>query len=180
MTNNEIPTYTVNVTRLPKLGNTIKLAPDDRDIQTITAHLGVESIQELSAQLVFRPWAKDGVKVEGNVNASLHTQCPVTLDPVKQIIRASIQAKFAPSTSKLAKPQLNGDSEIVLDVDADDIPDIYEGEHLDAWAIALEYLLLEVDFFARREGARFVHSNPSDSSQEEETSPFAMLGSLKK
>jgi uncharacterized metal-binding protein YceD (DUF177 family) len=180
MTDHEFPNYSVNVVKLPKLGLTIKLVPNDREVRAIAAHLEVESVEKLSAQLVFRPWARDGVKVEVEVNAALHTQCPVTLEGVQQTIHASIDAKFAPSSSKLAKPQLNVDGEMVLDVDSDDIPDIYEGENLDAWAIALEYLLLEIDFFARREGAQFDHSVRSDSPNEEESSPFAVLGSLKK
>jgi len=180
-----VPSLAVNVTRLPKLGTFIKLDITDKDIseahrQALVQHLGVQSLEQMSAQLTFRPWQRDGVKVEGEVIAALHTQCSVSLDNVPQNIKAALAARFVSPSSKLAKPQLNEDGEMVIDYDGEDIPDIYEGETLDAWSIALEYLLLEIDFFARVEGAEFKDISTGEPADDENDSPFAVLQSLKK
>jgi uncharacterized metal-binding protein YceD (DUF177 family) len=180
-----IPNFWVNVAKLPKLGHTIKLSIDDRDIRDVNikalvGHLDVLSVENLSAKLLFRPWARDGVQVEGEIMSSLHTQCPVTLEAVAQDISATIKAKFVPSTSKLAIPQVNEEGEMILEVDGEDQPDIFEGEEIDAWSIVLEYLILEIDFFARAEGAEFPEFSPPEPEDEVKSSPFAKLQSLKK
>ncbi len=185
MSDLELPSYAVNVSRLPKLGATIKLSLDDKNIgdkakKALVEHLGIQRLDEMSAQMVFSPWKKDSVQVEGEVTASLYTQCSATLEDVFQSIEAPFKARFVSPTSKLAKPPLNEDGEMVLDFDGEDLPDTYEGDTLDAWVIALEYLLLEIDFFARAEGAVFRHDPPPDLSEEEKASPFAILQSLKK
>ena len=182
-----MPVYNVNVERLPKLGMMIKLSLDDLkqdEKRAVIDHLQAESIEELRGELRFRHWARDGVQIDGEISANLETQCPVSLQPVNQKINAVFNAKFVPATSKLAKPQLNEDGEMILDFDSDDIPDIYEGTELDAWAILLEYCTLEIDPFARAPGAEFDAQNPDDVEDEGEESappsPFAVLQSLKK
>lgn len=175
-----VPQMPVSVRRLPTLGSVVKLNASSADIPALIAHLDLENISKFTAQLKFRPWARDGVQVEGVLSASLATQCPLTLKPVPQQIDAKFNAKFAPHTSKLAKPRLNDEGEMVLDVESDDIPDIYEGEELDAWAIAIEYLGLEIDFFLRAEGARFEQSTANETRVGEKPSPFGVLQSLKK
>ena len=185
MTDYNLPTCPIKVTRLPKLGTTIKLSSNDKSLSeqeknALIEFLGVETIEELTARIVFRPWAKDGVQVEGEAVASLHTQCPISLDRVQQNITTLFNAKFVPPTSRLAKPNLNDEGELVLEMDSDDTPDIFEGEHLDAWAIALEYVILEIDFFARVPDVAFVSESSTDGPDEVKTSPFAVLQSLKK
>ena len=178
---NELPlSYMVNVRRLPKLGMNIKLAPDAQERTTLAPHLDVLNLHEFSAKLNFAPWTKDGVKVVGEFAALLDTQCPVTLEPVSQKFETAFDAKFVPSTSKLAKPKVNEEGEMILDFEADDIPDIFEGEELDAWAIAKEYLMLEIDPFARAKDAHSNHIVQEEEVVEEKTSPFAILQTLKK
>ncbi len=99
---------------------------------------------------------------------------------MEQQIKSSFNAKFVKPESKLAKPQLNEDGEMILDIVGEDMPDIYEGDYLDAWAILLEYLMLEIDYFARQEDAVFEYEQRGELSDEENISPFAKLQSLKK
>ncbi len=180
-----LPTLPVDVKRLPKLGNTIKLSMEDRDFgakeaAALISHLGVESVESLEASLNFKPWARDGVQVDGEISSTLHSQCPVTLEKVAQQLHTVFKAKFVPPDSKLSKPQLNDEGEMIFDIDSEDIPDIYEGDTLDAWAIAMEYLALEIDYFARAENATFEAPADSQPSEEENVSPFAKLRALKK
>ena len=178
---NELPlSYMVNVRRLPKLGMNIKLTPNSEERAALAPHFDVINLHEFTAKLNFAPWTKDGVKVVGEFAALLDTQCPVTLEPVSQKIETDFNAKFVPSTSKLAKPRLNEEGEMILDFEADDIPDIFEGEELDAWAIAKEYLMLEIDPFARTKDAQSIHITQEEDIVEEKTSPFAILQTLKK
>lgn len=180
MSNSRLPQMPVNVRRLPALGTMIKLEASTKDLPILTSHLALEDMSSFAAQLKFRPWARDGVQVEGKLSAILDTQCPLTLNPVSQVIDTDFTAKFAPEGSKLAKPRLNDEGEMVFDLDVDDIPDVYEGEELDAWAIAIEYLLLEIDLFARADGAEFAQNPVADDTVDEKTSPFAVLQPLKK
>lgn len=187
MSDQALPIYMVNVERLPKLGMVIKLALRDIDQakkEALIKHLDLVSIAELSAQLRFRHWAKDGVQIEGEFKSELQTQCPVSLQGVDQSLDGEFHAKFVPTTSKLAKPQLNDDGEMILDFDADDIADIYEGNQLDAWMILLEYLALEIDPFARAQNAEVDPSFGPESepilAENDKPSPFAVLQSLKK
>ena len=180
-----LPELPVNVKRLPKLGHTIKLSIDDREIikknrATLVKHLGVESIESLDAKLVFKPWARDGVQVDGEIVSVLHSQCPVTLLGVEQQLHCEFNAKFVPPQSRLAKPPVNEEGEMIVDFDGEDIPDIYEGESLDAWEIVMEYLMLEIDYFARLKDATFEHQPEFQPSNEEKLSPFAELKVLKK
>ena len=180
-----IPQKLINVTKLPKLGTTIKINAnfDDQttvDHNAIIDHLAIETIQMLAAKMTFRPWQKDVVIVESTLNCVLHTLCPISMEPVEQTIDTNIKARFVPPSSKLARPEINEDGEMMLEAEGDDLPDIYEGEHLDAWAIILEYLALEIDYFARADGANFEPVQQFEGDNESETSPFAVLQSLKK
>jgi uncharacterized metal-binding protein YceD (DUF177 family) len=180
-----LPNIPINVKRLPKLGNTIKLSIKDREFgvkesTALVSHLGVESVESLEVSLIFKPWTRDGVQVDGEINSTLHSQCPVTLKNVEQHLHSVFKAKFVPPQSKLAKPRLNEEGEMIIDIDSEDIPDIYEGETLDAWAIVMEYLMLEIDYFARADNATFEPQTAFQPSEREIVSPFAKLRSLKK
>jgi uncharacterized metal-binding protein YceD (DUF177 family) len=59
-------------------------------------------------------------------------------------------------------------------MDADDPPDVLEGDALDLGAYVVEHLTLEIDPFPRKPGAAFVPPEP-----EPEASPFAVLKGLK-
>lgn len=179
MSTNELPEFVVNVSRLPTLGMIIKLDAKENEMISLASHMGLEGLSQFRGKLKFRPWARDGVQVEGELDASLETQCPVSMKSVPQQINSEFHAKFAPSTSKLAKPRLNDDGEMLLDFESDDIPDIYEGEELDAWKIAIEYLLLEIDHFARAPGAEFEQISVETEMVANKQSPFAALKSLK-
>ena len=180
MNNTILPSHKVNVLKLANLGTVIKLHAEKKDFPALISHMSLTGMDAFSAQLTFKPWARDGVQVAGELTAELATPCPITLEPVPQSIRANFDAKFAPSSSKLAKPRLNEEGEMILDALSDDIPDIYEGESLDAWAIAIEYLLLEIDPFARADGAEFETGSTPQIPPEGKLSPFAALQSLKK
>ncbi|MCP4183256.1 MAG: DUF177 domain-containing protein [Hyphomicrobiales bacterium] len=180
-----LPKIPINVNRLPKLGNTVKLSIEDREIgakesAALVKRLGVESVVSLEASLTFKPWTRDGVQVDGEINSVLYSQCPVTLNSVEQHLHPVFKAKFAPPQSRLVKPRLNDEGEMVIDFDSEDIPDIFDGETLDAWAIVMEYLILEIDYFARADNAIFKQNTGHEPTDDEKISPFAELRSLKK
>ncbi len=180
MIDHDLPRHPVNVAKLPGSGMRIRLEASPEEFRQIADYLNVLELMEFSGLLNFIPWGRDGLKVEGEIKACLNSACPVTLKPVRQDILTNFSAKFVPDGSKLAKPRLNNEGEMVLEVDSDDIPDVFEGDELDAWAIALEYLLLGIDHFARAEGAQMGEITSKPESESPEPSPFAKLQSLKK
>ncbi|MCF6322201.1 MAG: YceD family protein [Rhizobiaceae bacterium] len=180
MTNQELPNHRVSVAKLPASGMRIRLEAKGKDSPQIAAYLDILKLDSFSGLLNFMHWGRDGVKVEGEIKAALQTACPITLKPVPQAIDTTFSAKFVPDSSKLAKPRVNNEGEIVLELDGDDIPDVFEGDELDAWAIAIEYLALEIDLFARAQDAKFTDITTPPDDDIAEPSPFAILQSLKK
>jgi hypothetical protein len=65
--------------------------------------------------------------------------------------------------------------ELELDPDADDPPDVLDGEDIDLGGYVVEHLSLELDPFPRAPGAEFIA--PKDDT---DLSPFAVLRLLKK
>ena len=64
--------------------------------------------------------------------------------------------------------------EVTIDPDAEDPPDLLDGEEVDVGAYLVEHLALEVDPFPRKPGVEFEPPPP-----ETPASPFAVLQALK-
>jgi hypothetical protein len=67
------------------------------------------------------------------------------------------------------------EAEVVIDLEADDPPDVLDGDSVDLGLYVVEHLALDIDPFPRRPGAVF-EAPPALP----ETSPFAALKALKK
>lgn len=174
-----IPQFFVDVETLPSSGLSVSLKQDEAQNDAVFDLLQIQSMPSFRADLEFKRWAKKGVQVSGRIKADVSTQCPVSLEPVTQNIETNLNARFVPANSHLAKPKLDEEGEIVLSMDSDDLPDIYEGHKLDAWAIALEYLALEIDPFARAPDAQFSPATQGMFEDTEQKSPFEVLKGLK-
>lgn len=141
--------------------------------RTIARHLDVEKIDSLSANLVIRPWL-DGAEIEGRFRSVLTQLCSLTAEPIEQKISGDFTLRVLPVGSPNA-PQADSGEEIDLDPEADDPPDLIEGDVIDLGGYVVEHLSLELDPFPRAPGAVF--EQPEST---EPQSPFAVLRSLKK
>jgi uncharacterized metal-binding protein YceD (DUF177 family) len=149
----------------------VTLEPDEAQRAAIAKQLGIRSLPALTADVTVKPWL-DGAELAGRLEATVEYVCGVSLDPFEDRIRSDIEIRAVPRGSpNAAEPESS--SELELDLDAPDPPDVLEGEAIDVAAYVVEHLALELDPFPRKPGATFDYQPP-----EEETSPFAALKKL--
>ncbi len=148
------------------------LQADETARKAIARLLGIVSVESLKAELTIRPWM-DGAEIDGSFTADIVQTCSVTAEPFEETAEADFVIRVLPPGSVNA-PQDPVD-EIELDLEADDPPDVLEGEDIDLGGYVVEHLALELDPFPRKPGAEFLP--PRDDT---DLSPFAVLRMLKK
>jgi uncharacterized metal-binding protein YceD (DUF177 family) len=173
--------WPVNVAVLPSSGFRLKLEPDDAERSRLAATAGIPSVDSMVAELVFTRWRKNGVEVRGRIDADVTQECVVTLEPVAGKVEEEIDRIFLPEGSKLAKPRLSDDGELLLDPDGRDAPEIFTGETLDAWEIVIEHFLLGLDPFPRAEGAGELEwsTEAGENAEKDQENPFSVLARLR-
>lgn len=130
----------------------------------------------MSAQFTIRPWRKTGFSVKGQVDADVVRACVVTLEPVTQTVREEVDVKLVPAREAekwLETPDEEG--EIVIDPEAEDPPDFFEGHALDLGKLAAEYVALGLDPYPRAPGVEFEAAEEEAAGEAGEPSPFAGL-----
>jgi hypothetical protein len=135
--------------------------------------LGLVAIDSLTADVTVRPWM-DGAEIQASFEADITQTCSVTADDFEESAEGEFLIRVLPPGSPNA-PQEEGVDEIELDLEADDPPDVLEGEEIDLAGYVVEHLSLALDPFPRKPGAEFIAPN-----DDAELSPFAVLKLLKK
>jgi hypothetical protein len=148
---------------------TLDLTPDAGVQRAIAKALKLVNLQGLSAKVRVSSWL-DGVELNGDWTAVVTQVCGVTLDPFDTELAGDFQVRCAPLGSPLLAPP---ESELEIDLDADDPPDALEQDWVDVAAYVVEHLALEVDPFPRKPGAEF-----TPPPAETPPSPFAVLARL--
>ncbi len=151
-------------------GLTRKLVADAATRARIARALDLQSLDQLEAEVSVTPQA-EGWEVRGRITADLAQTCGVTLEALPAQIAADFTVRCAESVEDAIDP---ASGEIVIDLEADDPPDLVEDGVIDLGGYVVEHLALELDPFPRKPGAEF---EPPES--EAEPSPFAVLARLK-
>lgn len=142
--------FRFQVNRLPKNGAEVSLEADaDQRAELARVH-DLESVDSFVAKFTVKGWKGDGVIVNGRVQARITQPCVVTLDPIVSDIDEEISSVFVPENSKLARRA--DETEIVLDPEADDLPETFSGDSIDLGALAEEFFALGIDPYPRKEG----------------------------
>jgi hypothetical protein len=149
----------------------IALQADSAERVKIAKDLNLVALHALSAELTLKPWM-DGVEISGRFDAVVEQICAVSLDNFEQPIRGDIDVRAVPASSPQAPQPATG--EVDFDPEAQDPPDVLDGDAIDLAGYVVEHLALEIDPFARKPGAEFEYATP-----EEPESPFAVLKKLK-
>ena len=142
--------HPISVDDVPPDGKTITFAADESERAALAATLNVAEITALEASLMVKPWRRDGLSVDGTVVAKVVQPCVVTLAPVTQSISEEIDLRFQP-----AGRARRSDNEISIDPEAQDPPEVFDGDSLDLGAIAAEHVALGIDLYPRAPGVRF-------------------------
>lgn len=149
----------------------LRLQADDTILEQIAQDLDLPAVQRLAADLTLRPWLY-GVEIEGRISALVTQTCGVSLDDFDAEVEDAFSVRVVPAGSPNAP---GGETPALeLDPDADDPPDVAQGEGVDLAAYVVEHLALAFDPFPRKPGVAF--EAPKD---EGPISPFAVLKALK-
>ncbi len=146
------------------------LATDEAARKVIAKALGLVSLGRFEADLDLSGWF-DGLRIDGLWQADIVQTCGVSLDDFSTSLSGEFTVRAVPEGSRHAAPP---ESELEIDIDAEDPPDVLESDAVDLGAYLVEHLALEIDPFPRKPGAVFEPPEP-----EVEASPFAALLKLK-
>lgn len=146
------------------------LEADEATRERIARLLDLVSLKRLHADVAVAPWM-DGAVVRGCWSARVEQTCGLSLEPFSTELDGRFEVRTVPSGSPLAPAP---EAEVLLDPDAEDPPDVFEGGTIDIAAYVVEHLALELDPFPRAPGVSF-EAPPA----EPEPSPFGVLAQLK-
>jgi uncharacterized metal-binding protein YceD (DUF177 family) len=136
--------------------------------------LGLTALS-LEGQVTWDPAAKL-YSLDGRIGAHATQACVVTLEPVDAAVDAGFRRLYTPVPPRQGR---DGTSELVVEAEADDPPDVVPDERLDVGEVAAEQLALALDPYPRKPGAELPQAY-SESGAVPEESPFAVLASLKR
>jgi uncharacterized metal-binding protein YceD (DUF177 family) len=148
----------------------LDLVADEATRTAVAAVAGVRAVPRLTASFdVARQGG--GLKVNGEVAATVEQTCVVTLEPMTSELREPIDLAFVPPRAD----ERAEESEEELDPGAADESEPLVDGVADLGATAIEFLLLAIDPYPRRPGAVFEAPQAEDSAAH----PFAALAALK-
>ena len=179
-----LPQLHFDIQKLPPSGEKLTIVASPKELEAMAQATDVESVDELSADLKISRWQKNGAQIRGKLSAKITQLCVVTLDPMTVSIEEPVDRKFLSPSSKTRKfTDEIIDGEIVIDPEADDLPDFVEDGKIDVWSILAEELNLAIDPFPRSDEAESVMDEPLTENQEIEADedthrPFSDLKSL--
>lgn len=172
--------YLVKVGHISANPITVTLSADARERTGLAALWQVRSVENLAAELQISRWKKDGIRIRGDVKADLVQDCIVTLEPVPQHIEEQIDQIFIPEGSKLARIAVEGNGEMVLDPEGPDLPELFQGDQIDAGTVVAEFAALAIDPYPRKDGVDFRDHIEDDGAQDKRPSAFSVLKDWKK
>jgi len=172
--------YPVNVRTLPKKGQHVNYSAPEDVRAAIAKAYDITSVESFHAHCLLTPWKRDGVQIVGNISAHITQPCAISFEPLQATVDETVEMVFVPEGSKHATPKTNDESEWVFDVEGSDSPETFVGDSLDMAGVWLEFFVLGIDLFARKEGAVLQPSKGGNVGEEKAESPFAALAAMKK
>ncbi len=160
----------VAVADVAETGEHMALVADAETRFGIARMAGLRELPRLQANFDLLPHGVGGLRVTGQVSATVGQHCVVTLEPLENEIREDVDLLYMPASAAAA-----------TDEDAAAAPKWNEPEPLiggvvDLGALATEFLILGIDPYPRKPGAVF--EPPRD--QKPDAGPFAALEGLMK
>ena len=148
----------------------LELEADSSRRTAIAKALDLLTLNRFTARVRVTPWL-DGLEIAARWQADIVQTCGVSLDAFDTALSGEFTVRAVPDGSPAA-----GDaaSEVTVDPEAEDPPDLLDGDEVDVGVYLVEHLALEVDPFPRKPGVEFESPAP-----ESPASPFAVLQALK-
>ena len=161
----------VRLSEVQRGARTHALVADEAARARIARLLDLPALLRLEGAVTVAPWL-DGAELTGRWSADLQQLCGVTAEPFDAPAAGEFTVRVVPPDSRAAPAP---DAEISLDPDAEDPPDVLEGETMDLGAYLVEHLALALDPFPRAPGVEW-----EPPAADAEPSPFAALAALKR
>jgi uncharacterized metal-binding protein YceD (DUF177 family) len=166
----------VRISEIASEGRDYSLEADDRTRAAIAAAIGIPALPRLRADFTLSRKGRDGLRVSGEVTASVGQNCVVTLEPMETNVAEAVDLVFTAEGERsppIVAVDLSGGA------DAPDPPEPLENGTVDLGRIAVEFLVLGIDPYPRKPDASF---EPPVSEPEKDAAahPFAALQALKK
>ena len=164
--------FVINVARLPQRGMPVHIDADEEQRFALAEIHGLEQVDSFVADLLVTTWKRNGVKVKGNVEATIVQNCVVTLEPVRNQVNEEIDTVYLPEDSKLGREGFGMGGEIVLDAEGPDSPEVFSGDTIDVGALAEEFFGLGIDPYPRKQGVVAADDSYQPGVDEEKESGF--------
>ena len=159
---------------VPEAGLHRDLVADEATRAAVAAVAGAKALPRLQASFDLTRQGS-GLKLQGEVVATVAQTCVVTLEPMTSDVRESIDLVFVPAE---AEPLPEADqTPDAIDPDAPDGPELLVNGTVDLGVVATEFLLLGIDPYPRKPGAQF--APPEGPGEDSAGNPFAVLAKLK-
>ncbi len=148
----------------------LELNADATCRRAIAKALDLLELERFDATVELTPWL-DGVEIRARWSADIAQTCGISLDAFDTALSGEFTVRAVPPDSEAAA---SAEAELTVDPEAEDPPDVIDGEEVDVGGYLVEHLALEVDPFPRKPGAEF-----EPPPEESPASPFAVLKGLK-
>lgn len=165
--------HAVRARDIPPGGKQFHLEADQNERSALADALGIPAVERLEAELDVTPVGEDGLRVRGHVEGDVVQTCIVTLDPVQQSVRETIDVTFLPEDQKTGETGRT----VLLDAMDEEELDYYTGDRLDLGPLVREHLALGLDPYPRKPDSDFQPHIEDDTS--DRVSPFEDLRKLK-
>ena len=161
----------VVVEDIPDTGQQLELEAPETNRDAIARLAGLRSLLRLTARFDLARQG-GGVHVSGRVTARVGQNCVVTLEPIESDVEEAVDLVFLPGN---AASTAGTETEIHVK-QGDEALEPLVGGIVDLGKVATEFLLLGIDPYPRKAGAKFVPPKTGDTGSH----PFAALEALKK
>ncbi|MEX0753103.1 MAG: DUF177 domain-containing protein [Xanthobacteraceae bacterium] len=158
---------------IPDTGQRFDLVADEETRVQVANLAGLRALPRLEATFDVTRHGARGLRVKGHVAATVGQTCVVTLDPVENEIEESVDLVFTPPGIQSGMAD-SGDA-MPVNLEPETVEPLID-DSVDLGALATEFLLLAIDPYPRKRGAKF-EPPPVDDAK---ASPFAALAALKK
>jgi uncharacterized metal-binding protein YceD (DUF177 family) len=162
----------VALAKIPENGKRFHLVADEATRAAVAKIAGLRALLRLHATFDLARQGADGLRVNGEVSATVGQDCVVTLDPIDNEVREEVNLVFAPPSAPLSREEEIDEADLIDPGD----PEPLTGDMIDLGALATEFLLLGIDPYPRKPDAKFQAPEVEDESAH----PFAALAALKK
>ena len=158
---------------VPETGLHVERSADLPSREAIAKIAKLDSLLRLSIEFDVSRRPGNGLRVVGEVAATVGQTCVVTLDPLENEIVERIDLSFvAPA---IGAPASHGESTTVNSEMGDSAETLIDGT-IDLGALAVEFLLLGINPYPRKPDAVFAAPSIEDAAR----GPFSVLADMKK